>query len=402
MKVLIINTMWTGSSTGKIAYGFYKELSKRGHQCKMVYGNSFKECNDENVIKIAPRLERSLHYRVNMLTGYHGRFAPIAFKRLKRVIKQFRPDIVQLYNLHGYYMDIYKLFYYLKTNCIPTVYSMLDEYPYMGYCCYPYDCEQFKTGCNNCQMDMSGAYLKSLFFNRAQKTLHLKECAYNEFEKLVFVGPQWVVERAKESYLLKDKKLYVVDEFVDTKDTFLIMDSADLRQKIGISDDKIIVLNVAPLSDSRKGVKYFIELAKSFRDMRYMFINIGYDGDRNDLPSNFIAVPYISDQKLLAKYYSMADLFVCTSMADTMPNVCLDSLACGTPICGFDITGIPYVAEEPLGRFVTPGSLVELSNILLNTNKKNSKIEQECRKYAVNRYSVETYTDKMLDIYQRL
>lgn len=401
MKVLIINACWEGASTGKIAYGLFDLLNKNGHESKLLYGMGKIKSSDPNVIKVNPSIEPKIHYRVNLITGYHGRFAPIALRRTKKIIKEFKPDIVQLYNMHGYYMNIYGLFDFLKKRNIPIVYGMLDEYPYLGYCCYSYDCDQFMTGCHNCELDLKGRHLKSLFFNRAEETVKLKEKSY-DYDKIVFTGPQWVVNRAKSSYLLKDKDIRTVDEYIDTDHTFVIKSVDELRKKHNIDNDKIVVLNVGPFSDKRKGVEYYLNVARIMNDPAYVFINVGYDGELDHLPPNFIPVPYVSNQNELADYYSMADVLVCTSFADTMPNVCLDALACGTPVVGFDISGVPYVATEPFGKFVEPGNVSKLAEAIIEFGKKNEKMKNECREYALSRYSPQKYYSDMTSIYEEM
>ncbi len=404
MKVLIINVQAVGSSTAKIAYGYYKRLKREGHEAIFAFGMG-KSCDpsDPNVIKFTPTIEPKIHFRYNLLTGYHGSFGPIAAMRINRIIDRFRPDVVQLYNLHGYYLNIPKLFHKLSKENIPVVYGMLDEYPYLGYCCYAYDCSKYQSGCRNCEFQFRDRYMKSLFFNRARQTYKQKEKDYDSIQRMIFTGPEWVVERAAESSLLQGRELRIVDEYIDTEQTFTIRNTTSLRDKLGISEDKIIILDVAPSADHRKGVQYFIETAKAVSRIsdRYVFINVGYQGKPLQL-DNFIGIGYVSDQRELAEYYSLADLFVCTSMADTMPNTCLDALACGTPILGFDITGVPFVAEAPLGIFVKPGDVEELTGHIIQTEKKTETVQQSCRKYAVKRYSLDTYFKRQMEVYREL
>ena len=82
------------------------------------------------------------------------------------------------------------------------------------------------------------------------------------------------------------------------------------------------------------------------------FVFVGYNRSDWDIPSNMITVGYVSSQDKLAEYYSMADLYVCTSLADTFPTTCLNALGCGTPLLGFKAGGVPYCASEPYGTFV--------------------------------------------------
>lgn len=230
----------------------------------------------------------------------------------------------------------------------------------------------------------------------------MKEKAYSNFDNLIFTGPEWVIKRARESLLLRDKHLEILDEFIDTDIVFTPKETTEFRKKLEISSDSIVILNVAPSRDNRKGVHFYIELAKMFEGQKYVFINVGYSGATDTLPSNYLPIQYISNQDELALYYSMADLLVCTSIADTMPNVCLDALACGTPVCGFNITGISYVADYPLGKFAAVGDLEALYHIVSNVSEKNQTTIEMCRRYAKQRYSPETYYNNTMRIYRML
>lgn len=398
MRVLIVNTVYQYTSTGQITYWFTKELTKRGHECLIAVGSG--ENTGDECIVIENKYESYSHYLLSLLTGYEGRFSPIATHKLCKIIDDYKPDIIQLFNLHGYYLNIYKLFRFIKRRGVRTVYTMLDEYPYLGHCCYAYDCDEFKKECKNCKLNKK-QYIKTLLFRRGHATYQLKKKAYENFPKLCFTAPGWVCERAKQSALLRDKKVYEVDEFVDVHTTYFIKETGAFREKLGISADKIIFLNVAVFSNPRKGGSYYLEAARRMeKKKQFVFIHIGYNGSKVNLPSNFIPVGYVADQNELADYFSLADKFICTSMADTMPNTCLESLACGTPICGFDITGVPYVADRQCGSFVEAGSVDQLVEEIEKTKKKSKGMQRYCREYALSRYSVETFCDKMIKIYE--
>lgn len=399
MKVLIINTFYEGTSTGKIATGMYERLRADGNECRLLYGCGEKSPNPD-FIKLDTAFDIRLQWLANQITGIHSAFSPFVMPRIERIIDEFKPDVVQLYNLHYYYLDIYRLFAVLKARNIPIVYGMLDEYPYLGYCCYAYDCRQFLTGCMHCDYrQFRKTYPRNLFRNGSEKTVQLKKKAYDGYEKLVFTAPKWVIERAEKSYLLHGKNLKIVDEYVDTDTVFVPTEVETLRQRLNIPVGNLVILDVAPSNDLRKGVRFYIEVAKMMKEMPFTFVHVGYQGSADGLPDNFIAIGFVKDQHLLAQYYSLADAFVCTSMADTMPNTCLDALSCGTPVIGFNITGIPYVAEEPLGKFVEPGNTEELKKAIMQVEKKDSQLVQKCREYALKRYSPEVYYQKMKSIY---
>lgn len=397
MKILIVGNTYKYGSTGQIAYIYSQELKRRGHKCLVAVGKNIY--NDKECIELEDKLGRGFHYIASLITGYEGRFSYRATNKLIHIIEEYKPDIIQLLNLHGYYLNIYKLLDFVGSKGIRTVYSMLDEYPYLGHCCYAYECNHFMDECRHCKLDKK-QYIKTFFFRRGHATYKLKKQAYDKVRDLTFTGPKWVIERALMSSLLKDKKLVEVDEFIDTENTFYPRKNYSVDVKEINRKNKILILNVSPFSDERKGGKYFLKLARQMEnDSRYLFVHVGYDGERNNLPINFLPIGYITDQNILAQYFSIADLFICTSLADTMPNTCLEALACGTPICGFKITGVPYVADNICGKFVDPGDVAELKRVVAGSAKKSDKMIDYCREYAVSRYSVKKFADCLLSIY---
>jgi len=104
----------------------------------------------------------------------------------------------------------------------------------------------------------------------------------------------------------------------------------------------------------------------------------------------------VADFNELAEYYTIADLFIVTSFAETTPNTAMQALACGTPICGFDIEGIPYTAPGPFGTYVEPGNVHQLVQVITNTRKKNETVINNCRNYAKSRYSDIDYYENLL------
>lgn len=401
MRIVLINTTAVSGSIGKITYGYYKKLKNNGNEVRLYYGRN-DAIRTEDITCIDTKIDIYIHAFFARLTGLHGYFSSHATNRLIKEIEAFKPDIIQLYNIHGYYLNANKLFRYLGKQKIPVVYSMLDEYPYLGRCCYSFECNNFMAGCHNCQINKK-EYPSTWFFRHSHKFYRDKMISYSGVEKICFAGPQWVIERARESGLLKGKKLFCVDEWIDTEKLFYPHEEYKYIEQPLRNCEKKIVLTVAPYSNPRKGGKYFIDLAERYAtNPDYIFIYIGMDVKEIKLPDNCITKGFIKNQEELAEYYSIADVFICTSLADTMPNVCLDAIACGTPIIGFAITGIPYVADEPIGIFVTSGNVDELAGKIQKVEKKTQEIIDRCRNYAVERYSIDTYYEKMKIVYEEM
>lgn len=399
MRVVIINSVYKIGSTGKIVSALNKYLTSKGIDSLVLYGRG-KKSLESNAVKLSFTLETLLHVLLSRITGVQGVFSFFSTLRIISSIKKFKPDVVHLFNLHGYYLNEFMLFEFLKKNDINIVYTMVDEYPYAGRCCYPYDCEKFTTSCKACPQVK--AYPKSYYFDSSSYIFKKKKFAYQNLDNAVFTGPEWVIGRAKQSALLKTKKMKVIDEFIDTETVFFPRQVEKLRADLRINPDLKVLLNVCPFSDSRKGAIHYLEMAKRITDEKILFIHVGFDGELGCCPKNFMPIPYVSNVDELATYYSLADVLVCTSLADTMPNVCLQALACGTPVIGFEGGGTKYTTNQELGQFVVNGDVEALSELVRRQPRKSSHMIERCIEYAQSRYSVNAVCDKFLLVYDEL
>ena len=403
MRILIVDVYGAIHSTGKITALQYRYLKEMGHDVRVCYrGVREPKIDNPHFVPIAGALEPGLGRLLARLTGYEGYTHPIATRRLINYTKKFQPDVVQLNILHGYYINSNQYLTFLKENNIPTCYSMLDEYPYMGKCAFSFSCTQFQTGCKgNCPEKKR--HPKSWFFDRSEFIFNAKKKAYDGFKDIVFTGPGWVVMRAKSSALLKDFRIEELDEPVDFGRTFYPRETADLRKKLGIPAENKVIVTVAQMSDTRKGGIYVFQTAEKLLERKDIsFVFVGCDIEPPMKLANVITVPFVSSQEELAHYYSLGDLFICTSLADTMPNVCIDAMGCGTPLAGFAEAGTPYVAPKEFGEFTPTYDIDALANVIANVSRKDEARIKACHDYAVGRYAPEVVMSKLDNIYKSL
>lgn len=390
----IINTYSHTKSTGKIAYGLYKQL-KKSNNCTLFYGEPSEDAlPDKDIICLNTKFEKKVHIYESVLFGNQGEYSVIETLRLIRELKRRKIECLYLFNIHGYYLNYPLLFRYIAKNNIKVIYTMLDEYAYMGKCCFSLECEKFKTECDNCPL--VDDYPKSVFFDRSKHIFKLKQKLYSQVKNITFVSIPYIIMRARESALLSSYPLVELEEGIDLKNIYYPRNTSDLRHKLRIDNEKIVILLVAPFSFERKGAKYFLELARRFESNdKYVFINVGFDGNQEICPVNFIPIPYVSNQDELAEYYSLADCFVCTSLAETVADTCLESLACGTPVLGFSCAGLPYSVKEKNCHFVPAKSVDALEYWVKHLNKKDESISKSCRDYAEEKFDFDFYMESL-------
>lgn len=390
MKNVAIVNVINSKSTGKIALNLLEQLTEKGYEVTFYYGIGDKS-NSSNQIRFNSLFEFKFHSLLSKITGLQGAFSTFATRRMLKEMKKKDIDTVILINPHAFFLNE-KLFYsYIANNKLRFIYIIPDEYAYLGNCAVNPPCERYMTGKGKCPN--IHLYPNSWFFDTCSVIMNRKLSCYKSLSRARFVGPEFVINNLKKSYLGKSMQTAVLDEAIDIH-LYSPKDTAKLKEYHGIDDDKIIILCIAPLS---KGVEYFKQVAERFKkDDKFVFIHIGKD----DIEShdNYIHVGFVKENSDLAVYYSMADLFLFPSMADTMSNACLEALACGTPLLTFNISGMPYLMDDSVGTMVKPKSVDELVSVVKKTEKKTDEIVNRCRQYAERRYDMAKYADRIVEI----
>lgn len=394
MRVLLIDVNCKNSSTGKIVYDLYNEINKReGWEAAICYGRG-AEIQEPNIYKFSTNIEIYFHTFLTRVTGLTGCFSPLATLNLIRYIKKFKPDVIHIHELHGYFVNINSLIKFIKENNIKTIWTFHCEFMYTGKCGYAYECEKWKDVCKNCP-DIK-RYPKSLFFDFTYKMFLDKKKIFENFNNLIIVTPsQWLRNRVKESFL-KDFKVEVIHNGIDTE-IFRPQPYEDLLKKHNIYEKKII-LSVAPdIMSERKGGKWVVKLASKFQNEDCVFILIGVKDLSENFPKNVIALGRTENQVELAKYYSMADLFLICSEKETFSMTCAEAISCGIPVIGFKSGAPETVFTESI--FVDYGDIKTLKNKVIEFLESDKLDNIDIVNEGKIKYSKETMVTNYLDIY---
>lgn len=403
MKILQVNVVYKKGSTGKIVYDIHNELKKHDINSIVCYGRG-TEVNETNVYKTSNEILAKFNALKSRITGlqYDGSF--ISTNILIGIIRREKPDIVHLHCLNGYFVNIYRLFSYLKKNKVKTVLTLHAEFMHTGSCGHAYDCERWKTGCGNCPRLKSAT--KSYYLDRTDNAWIKMKNAFDGFNHLIVVCvSKWISDRAKLSPIMKDKEFKVIHNGIETSSIFFNKnkEAEQLRAKLNIKDDEYVILHVTPnFKDEIKGGIYFIELANKMKNKRCKFIIIGFNGNIDSLPNNVIPIGRTENQDELASYYSLANLFIITSKQDNYPTVCLEAISCGTPVVGFDVGGVKETIPNGFGTVVIPYDINELKLAALYWLDKKSSIKADYLNSIRIYNSKERMCSEYIDIYELL
>ena len=331
----------------------------------------------------------------------------IPTNHLLKIIKKEKPDIVHLQCLNGYFVDIYKLINYLKKAKIKTILTLHAEFMYTGGCSHSRLCNKWQNdnGCKNCKKyrEETG----SLIFNQTNKMWKKMKKAFTGFStdkiRIISVSP-WLDNRVARSPILGNFNHKVILNGLDTN-TFKYYETDDLRKSLNLENKKIIFHATPNFNDDKKHIKggyYVLELAKKFKDEKeIVFVVAGNVTTKIEMPDNVILLGKVTNQELLAKYYSMANLTILTSQFETFSMVCAESLCSGTPVVGFKAGAPEQISIQQYSEFVEYGKIDELESAVKNwLNKSLNK--KEIANMAKEKYSNQKMLDNYLIEYKKL
>jgi len=403
MKILQINCVYKRGSTGKIVYDIHVALKEKGYESIVCYGRGQKEI-ERNVYKTSSEVEAKCHALYARISGIQYSSSFFATNRLIKIIKKEKPNIVHLHCINGYFVNIYKLFHFLKKQDIKTVLTLHAEFMHTGSCGHAFNCEKWKTGCGDCPQLWNAT--KSLFFDRTANAWKKMSNAFEGFDNLVIVSvSNWLNERAKRSPFLKNKKFEIIENGIDTKNVFHPVYFSDLKKKYNITNEKIILhvtANFSDRPDNIKGGRYIIELANRLKNENIKFLIIGCRNNQIDFPENIISVGRVNEKKKLSTYYSMADLSIITSKRETFSMPCAESLACGTPVIGFKAGGLEAIALNDYSEFVEYGDINALEITIKKWINIKAIIVEKLSQTAHIRYSRERMCERYTEVYEKM
>ncbi len=368
MTILQVNCFWRHGSTGSLVASLRDGLTASGERALVAYGRR-RRPPEPGVCKLSPEWEGKLSALLSRLLGEDLGHAPVATRRLLRLLRRERPDVVHLHCLNGHTVNVYRLLEALKKQRIPTVLTLHAELMHTAGCEHALDCTRWESarGCADCPR-IRGA-LSALWRDNAAHAYRKMREALAGFETLTVVAVSpWLAERAARAPLLAGHPVLTVENGVDTA-LFRPRtgeERAALRQRLGLRPGERVILHVTPrFSASIKGGEAVLALAARLGVAPppggCRVVVVGFDalpaGWTEDLPASLLPLAHTSDREELATLYALADLTVLTSRRETFSLVLAESLCAGTPVVGYAAGGPESIALPGCARFVSQGDL---------------------------------------------
>lgn len=351
MRILMINSVCGIGSTGRICTDIAQELEKQGHEVKIAYGrkSDVPRKYEKYAVRIGTDLDCKLHALQTRLFDTHGFGSKRSTRTFLNWAEKYKPDLLWLHNLHGYYINVEMLFEWIKKHPEMIVkWTLHDCWAFTGHCTHfsMVKCMQWQEHCLNCKQLRQ--YPACFGISSVRKNFERKRKIFSGVKNMTIIVPsQWLANLLKQSFL----KDYPVEVHYNSVDTNIFKPTpSNFREHYGLQN-KTIVLGVASVWEERKGLFDFYKLAKMLDDS-YAIVMVGLTKKQiENLPKNIIGIRRTNNLKELAEIYTAADVFVNPSVEETFGMTSVEAQACGTPSIVYENTACAEVAQQ-LGNTV--------------------------------------------------
>jgi glycosyltransferase involved in cell wall biosynthesis len=416
VRIVQLNTHDATGGAARAAFRLHTALLRAGHDSRLVVAN--KSLDDATVEQWTPA--GGLGHR--LIRSIRGR----RFSRQVRCYAESRPDgtgaysldrtpflstpikplagaeIIQLHWVAGF-LDS-RRFLPKAARRAPIVWTLHDMNPLTGGCHYDDGCGRYQEACGSCpQLGSSDEGDLSHLVWRSRRA------AYRGIrdDRLHIVTPsRWLEGAVRSSSLLGSRPVSTIPNGVDTE-VFRPRDRAEARAALKLPAEAPVVLFVAAsLASQRKGFGLLSEALRGVDTHAIHLVTVGRGDADPDIGVRHTHLGSIDTDAFLATVYCAADLYVIPSERDNLPNTVVESMACGTPVIGTDVGGIPeLVRPRRTGLLVPVGDVAALRSAvveLLGADDARRAMAEECRRAAESEYSAEVQVGRYVELYQSL
>lgn len=402
MRLLQINSTANWGSTGKIAEQIGLVAMQQGWESYIAYGRSVNP-GQSKLIKIGSKFSTYWHVLESRLFDNHGLASRYATRKFIKQIKEIKPDIIHLHNIHGYYLNYKILFNYLNKTDIPIVWTLHDCWSFTGHCSHFIyrNCTKWTTCCDQC--DYKKSYPSSQLFNSAKSNFILKRelfCGLGDRLTLVPVS-KWLAVQTQQSFFGRNRINYIYNGI--NTDVFTPKETSAIRKKYSLNG-KFVIVGVATKMGDGKGYGDYIKLREQLPDDYVIFLVGLSDKQISSLPNGMIGIQRTSNQQELADIYSMADVVLSLSRAETFGLTIAEGMACGTPAIVYNVTAVPELITPQTGLIVdNVGDIDGLVAAINEVRKKGKEFySAACRKHAEENFDKDKCFAKYIDLYNEI
>jgi glycosyltransferase involved in cell wall biosynthesis len=419
MRVIHLSTYDCVGGAAVAAYRLNDSLNSLGIDSKMFVRVQTKISS--NVIRYNPK-KNSLKVKLR----YYFRNRKIqkrflTYKQIPKDLEMFSSPLsplgkgplsqipeADIYHLHWItnFLDIPDLFKELVKRGKPVVWTLHDMNPFTGGCHHDDDCGKYKQSCGACPQ-LGSSLNKDLSFIQ----LKIKKLAYSlipHSKMHIATDSNWLRDCAKQSDLLMNYQIDTVHYGLDIN-VFKPFDKKAARTVLNLNDKQTIIsFGAANLSNVRKGFQYLVNainrLASEYGNILLLTFGDGFPDYKINCTIKHLGP--VVNPSMIAIIQNASDFFVIPSMREAFGQTCLEAMACGSPVVGFNGGGIPDMIIDGYTGYLAVErnelSLAENIKKMLREISKRQEMGSNARQFVLDNFTLELQAEKYLNIYSHL
>ncbi|MDX2304268.1 MAG: glycosyltransferase [Microscillaceae bacterium] len=401
MKILHVNTSEAGGAA-KAVIRLQEALIQSNVDSKMLVLYKYHSNKEHiysfqnNRLSLFQKLKYSLHYR------WDNFFKSQKLRHKNRNYERFsfpntiydltshplvqEADIIHLHWVAGF-LDYHTFF---KKINKPLVWTLHDLNPFNGGFHYKRD------------------YLENQidFYKLDRDIRKIKQNALLKLENLTVVNlSSWIYKLSTGSDILGRFKHKFIPNGLDME-VFKKINRQSARRILNLPENKKIILFIADaINNKRKGFQYLSHALSLMPHEDLLLVVVG-QGSTDSSPIPTQVLNFITDDHLLATVYSAADICVIPSIEDNLPNTVLESMACETPVIGFQVGGIPDMIKPNktglLAKAFDEKDLAAKIKYLLEDEEFRRILGKNARLLAETEYNIHIQSAKYIELYEEI
>ncbi len=409
MKILHISKDDLSGGAGRAACRLHESLLKTNVESWILCQNKISD----NRFVIGPVTKFSKAFSI--FRGFLDRIPSTLYRKRKTnlfypqwlpgagidTINNISPDIINLHWICGGFFSIESLAKIKR----PIVWTLHDMWPFTGGCHYTGECLKYTESCGNCPQlgSRKSQDLSHWIWKRKLKI-------FNRLDLKIVSPSHWLADCAQKSSLLKNMDIRIIPYCIDLI-KYRMFNKIESRKLLNLPEDcnLILISDLGNETEKRKGMNHLYAVLKSLNDLKavekieIVVLGSSEPEDQLDVGLKCHYMGRLHDDISLSLVYSACDCFLFTSTEDNLPNMIIESMACGTPCIAFDTGGIPDMLDHKTnGYLVTPfdkNGLVEGIIWTFKNRERLMDLSKNARAKVENKYSQETIAKKYISIY---
>ena len=365
MKVLHVNTSDHTGGAAIAALRLIKALRQNGVDAKLLCRDRTLPPERTEVVNLAPSpwrklkfaLERAEIFAANGFTR-KGLFAvdTARYGNDITLLPEFaEADVIHLHWTNQAMLSLSHLEKILQQGK-PVVWTMHDMWTFTGVCHYADKCPLWQQACHHCPQlrrpsahDWSARVFKRKAEVYAHPNLTLVACS------------NWLADLARKAPLLTDHRIESIPNPIDTQFYQPAANKAEVRRRLGIPTDKTVLFFAAfKVTDPKKGIDYLSEsltlLVQEHPELREKLVLV-LGGQQSDTMADAFCIPTVArpfdnSEEVMRMRYQAADLLLMPTLMDNLPNTIVEAMACGVPVVGFNVGGLPQMIETGVNGYL--------------------------------------------------